>query len=180
MNGIQNLRYGLLPSLQPSRVLPGLSMSWFRRIHSASNPTPTQGDIPSKNNPSFRSDIYHKNLLNEKGHKNVFFNNYRITTTLIGEKSRSKRITTEAEAKQFVRSLTPTERTIIKDELLLDDKENAGKKESQAVETPEFRQMVLVALQSGVPFIGFGFVDNFIMIIAVSSILIFNSIVAVF
>lgn len=171
MIGIQTLRLGLLPSLQPSRVLQGMPVSWHRLIYSASNPTPTQGDIPSKNNPSSRSDIYHKNLLNEKGHKNVFFNNYRITTTLIGEKSRSKRITTEFEAKQFVKSLTPAERNIIKDELLLDEKENADKKEPQSVETPKFKQMVLVAMQSGIPFIGFGFVDNFIMIIAVS----FNS-----
>lgn len=160
MVGIQALRHGLLPGLQASRVFPS------RLIHSASNPTPTQGDIPNKNNPSSRSDIYHKNLLNEKGHKNVFFNNYRITTTLIGEKSRSKRITTEAEAKQFVKSLTPAERMIIKDELILDEKENADQKEPQAVVTPGFRQMVLVAMQSGIPFIGFGFVDNFIMIIA--------------
>lgn len=30
-----------------------------------------------------------------------------------------------------------------------------------------FRQLMLVSLKSGLPFIGFGFVDNFLMIVAV-------------
>jgi hypothetical protein len=169
MIGIQTVRQRLLPNMQKSHALTTFLSSTNRIIHSASNPTPNQGDIPktSKNNPTSRNNIYYKSLLNEKGHKNVFFNNYRITTTLIGEKSSRKRITTELEARQFVKSLTPSERVIIKEELILDEKENVGKKEPNTVETPTFRQLLVVSLQSGIPFIGFGFVDNFIMIIAV-------------
>lgn len=133
-------------------------------IHS--NPR-TPGDIQGKD-VSNRKDLYHKSLLNENGHKNVFFNNYRIAATLIGSntKDHRKRIVSENEAKLFVKSLTPKEREIIKKELLLDEHENLKIKECLPVEYPTIKQLFMVCLQSGVPFIGFGFVDNFIMIIA--------------
>ncbi len=81
-----------------------------------------------KNNGSNRKDIYFKSVLNESGHKNVFMNNYRIATTLTGSRKKRTSLMTEYEATQFVKSLSPTERLIIKDKLILEEQapENKG------------------------------------------------------
>ena len=94
--------------------------------HYISKQSRSQNDIHTKDIID-RKDVFHKSVLNESGHKNVFKNNYRIAATLIGvnkNKEERRRIRTEYEAKQFVKSLTPSERLIIKDELLLDEQHN--------------------------------------------------------
>jgi len=45
-------------------------------------------------------------------------------------------------------------------------KKNDGNKSTEAVPKPTLAQLVSVSFQVGLPFIGFGFVDNFLMIIA--------------
>jgi hypothetical protein len=109
------------------------------KIHSNKN---RHGDIQTQDNKHLtnRKDPYYKNLFNgggggtttsSVGHKNVFFNNYRIATTLIGAsnkyKNERKSIVTFHEAKQFVKSLTPNERLIIREELINDDKDNKNR-----------------------------------------------------
>ena len=86
------------------------------------------------NNGSNRKDIYFKSVLNESGHKNVFMNNYRIATTLTGSRKKRTSLMTEVEATQFVRSLSPSERLIIKDRLILEEEEEKIKGTYQKLE----------------------------------------------
>ena len=105
--------------------------NYSRQIHSKQNENLTN-----------RKDIFYKSVLNEHGHKNVYFNNYRIAATSLGSLKNRKRINSANEAKQFVNSLTPNERTFIKDELIIDEKDNSIK-ESTVVVTPTFSQLFM-------------------------------------
>lgn len=107
----------LLRGKELSRASILLANNNSKGIHSKNNETQTK-------NLTNRKDIFYKSVLNEHGHKNVYFNNYRITATSIGSFKNRKRIKSANEAKLFVNSLTPNERIFIKDELILDEKEN--------------------------------------------------------
>ncbi len=98
-----------------SRFLPSV-----QNTHTNQKPSDPQ---TINNNGSNRKDIYFKSVLNESGHKNVFVNNYRIATTLTGSRKKRTSLMTEVEATQFVRSLSPSERLIIKDRLVLEEEE---------------------------------------------------------
>lgn len=71
-------------------------------------------------------------------------------------------------ARQFVNSLTVEDRKTIKEQIIEAEKQaelhNADPNKS--ITRPSWRQLSVVCLQCGLPFIGFGFVDNFLMIIA--------------
>jgi hypothetical protein len=68
-------------------------------------------------------------------------------------------------ARQFVHSLTLEERNTIKDQIFEAEKQLTSDT-NKVVPKPSFRQLSVVCLQCGLPFIGFGFVDNFLMIVA--------------
>jgi hypothetical protein len=91
-----------------------------RLIHSNIRP---QGRL--KHNYFKNNEHYYKSLLNDYSYKRVLNNNYRISMTLIENEynENRKRITTAFEAKQFIGTLTPSERQIIQEELLIDEKE---------------------------------------------------------
>ncbi|XP_023236836.1 transmembrane protein 65-like [Centruroides sculpturatus] len=72
-------------------------------------------------------------------------------------------IATQKAAKDFVFLLSPDERTILLEEL--DNFQKAAKQE-QAPVYPTTKQLQAVAIHNAIPFIGFGFLDNFIMIVA--------------
>jgi hypothetical protein len=67
-------------------------------------------------------------------------------------------------AKQFISTLDNEERAVIKEQIL--EYEKLSPTNTGLVDRPTWKQLSLVCLQCGLPFIGFGFVDNFIMIIA--------------
>ncbi|KAL3869844.1 hypothetical protein ACJMK2_042476 [Sinanodonta woodiana] len=72
-------------------------------------------------------------------------------------------IDNHANAKDFVYALNPGERTLLLTELQkFKSEQDAG----LAVDPPTREQLKLVTLHSTLPFIGFGFLDNFLMIIA--------------
>ncbi|XP_033645436.1 transmembrane protein 65-like isoform X1 [Asterias rubens] len=72
---------------------------------------------------------------------------------------------TQDKCKDFVVSLFPNERTLVLAELQK-LQELHQKKDKEEVVPPTKAQLRLVALSNGIPFIGFGFLDNAIMIVA--------------
>lgn len=89
---------------------------------------------------------------------------YNDTTNNSGNK-----LDSEFLARQFINTLTTDEREIIKQELLKIEKENNEISElntGKPVSDITFNQLFMVCLQNGLPFIGFGFIDNFLMIVA--------------
>lgn len=87
-------------------------------------------------------------------------------------------------ARQFINTLTINERVVIKEELIKAEQETQingkinhfyyflmfvkFKKDSKFIQSPSWKQIFVVCFQNGLPFIGFGFVDNFVMIVAVN------------
>jgi hypothetical protein len=113
----------------------------------------------NKKDTSFLKKYFYKNLL---------LTNSRITST----QKKNNRIDSVYLAKQFIETLTQDEKNIIKEQLILAEQEQITiLSQATSEQKITFRQLMLVSLQSGLPFIGFGFVDNFIMICAVSIIL---------
>lgn len=73
-------------------------------------------------------------------------------------------------ARQFIDTLTNEERSVLREELVNIEEEKAGTSTTgtngTTVERPTGGQLFSVCLQNGLPFIGFGFIDNFLMITA--------------
>ena len=124
-------------------------------------------------NNNFKKNISNINkkdtsFLKKYFYKNLLLTNSRITST----QKKNNRIDSVYLAKQFIETLTQDEKNIIKEQLILAEQEQTILSQATSDEQKiTFRQLMLVSLQSGLPFIGFGFVDNFIMICAVSIIL---------
>ncbi|KAI3384622.1 hypothetical protein SNEBB_010822 [Seison nebaliae] len=86
---------------------------------------------------------------------------YKRLTNLHDYHDASEGIPAAEHARHFVLRLTEEERHALLHELKLIGKDNVV-----AENRPSFQQLKAVALHSGLPYIGFGFIDNFIMIIA--------------
>jgi hypothetical protein len=67
-------------------------------------------------------------------------------------------------SKQFILMLDNQERSVLKEQLL--EYERVSNKSTDIVAKPTWEQLSMVCLQCGLPFVGFGFVDNFLMIVA--------------
>ncbi|XP_038057852.1 transmembrane protein 65-like [Patiria miniata] len=75
------------------------------------------------------------------------------------------KLDTESKCKHFAASLFPNERALVLAELQgLQD--HIHRTDKCATEPPSKAQLRLVLLSNGIPFIGFGFLDNAIMIVA--------------
>lgn len=118
--------------------------------------------------------------------KNILYINKNVTSTM----NNKDKIDSVFMAKQFIETLTQDERKIIMEQLTIAEKENSlnlvklpgiysdllislNKMNSKTYLNLDqsnitFRHLLVISLQSGLPFIGFGFVDNFIMIVAVT------------
>ncbi|KAK3595267.1 hypothetical protein CHS0354_010875 [Potamilus streckersoni] len=72
-------------------------------------------------------------------------------------------IESDINAKDFVYALNPRERTLLLTEL---EKFKNEQDPGLTIDPPTQEQLKLVTLHSTLPFIGFGFLDNFLMIIA--------------
>ncbi|XP_069125988.1 transmembrane protein 65-like [Argopecten irradians] len=69
-------------------------------------------------------------------------------------------------ARDFIFALKPHERTLLYNELKSFESENESVKGTTEVHPPTSGQLKRVTLHNAIPFIGFGFLDNFIMIMA--------------
>ncbi|XP_065670253.1 transmembrane protein 65 isoform X4 [Hydra vulgaris] len=78
----------------------------------------------------------------------------------------NKKITSSLAADNFVMNLCHDEREHLKKALLNIEQKNSLEKEAIHEPSPSWKQLQLVAISNGIPFIGFGFIDNSIMILA--------------
>ncbi|RNA06192.1 Transmembrane 65 [Brachionus plicatilis] len=128
-----------------------MSLSRCLRLLSVSK---TLTKLPVKiSTTQFYSSIIDFSLNSTLNHQsNRFeFNGIKIETALL--------------ARQFINTLTINERVIIKEELIKAEQESQTN-DPKTIECPSWNQIFVVCFQNGLPFIGFGFVDNFVMIIA--------------
>jgi hypothetical protein len=112
-----------------------------------------------------------KTLLYYKTEGNSLMKRYNTLNLIINKSNYSSeyssshsRLKSVELAKQFISTLDTEERSVIKEQLL--DYEKVSNANTGAVEKPSWKQLSMVCLQCGLPFIGFGFVDNFLMIVA--------------
>lgn len=73
--------------------------------------------------------------------------------------------TTPQSADVFVSSLNDEERVLLRESLRIHDQEDEDNG-SESTDPPSVRQLQLVAFHSAIPFVGFGFLDNAVLIIA--------------
>jgi hypothetical protein len=127
----------------------------------------------NNNNNNFKKNISNINKKDTSFLKKYFYKNLLLTNSRITSTQKNNRIDSVYLAKQFIETLTQDEKNIIKEQLILAEQEQTILSQATTSEQKiTFHQLMLVSLQSGLPFIGFGFVDNFIMICAVRIILI--------
>ncbi|XP_068738416.1 transmembrane protein 65-like isoform X1 [Montipora capricornis] len=74
-------------------------------------------------------------------------------------------LTTPQSADVFVSSLNEQERVLLREALRVHDQEDENNG-SESTAAPSMKQLRLVAFHSAIPFIGFGFLDNAVMIVA--------------
>ncbi|XP_047122368.1 transmembrane protein 65 isoform X1 [Hydra vulgaris] len=100
--------------------------------------------------------------------KNQFYISQRFISynALKSDIYNSKKITSSLAANNFVTNLCHDEREHLKKALLNIEQKNSLEKEATPEPSPSWKQLQLVAISNGIPFIGFGFIDNSIMILA--------------
>ena len=119
---------------------------------------------------NFTSD-YFKSIFNETRTLNKKIKTYNYLTQTSSYSAETSSSYTKAGslelARQFVHSLTFEERNTIKQQILeaeIQAKLN-NSDPNKSVLKPNWNQLMVVSSQCGLPFIGFGFIDNFLMIL---------------
>ncbi|CAB3984190.1 transmembrane 65-like [Paramuricea clavata] len=100
-------------------------------------------------------------------HSNVSHSSVRSISTCCSNlklhHSQPKAVSSPQHAELFVASLRKSDRMILEEALI---KYNSASKDQQTVQPPTINQLKLAAYHTAIPFMGFGFLDNAIMIIA--------------
>ncbi|CAI7993794.1 Transmembrane protein 65 [Geodia barretti] len=85
----------------------------------------------------------------------------RCTHSSVAVSNYRKQLATQEGANEFLSSLSGTQRSNLGSALVREEERENGKTE---VVPPSWKQLRLLCYQNMLPFIGFGFLDNFIMI----------------